>query len=314
MSNMKNYRGQDKLRKYSAASDIVPPGYKKTEVGIIPEDWECVKVIDLVSRGYLERPLDGNHGNLHPKSNDFLSYGIPFIMANDIKNGFVDFDNCKFISKKTADSLQKGFAISGDVLLTHKGTIGETAIIRKLSTPYIMLTPQVTYYRVYHKEKLSNIFLRYYFEWEKFQAILKNWAGGGTRAYIGISRQLQLPIILPPPKEQKAIAATLSDVDELIARLDKLIEKKEAIKTAAMQQLLTGKIRLPGFQKKPGFKKTEVGMIPEDWEVKTIQEVCSISTGNKNTEDKANDGDYPFFVRSQLVERINSYSYNEKLF
>ena len=67
---------------------------------------------------------------------------------------------------------------------------------------------------------------------------------------------------LPPLKEQRAIAAALSDADEWIASLDRLIAKKRDIKQAAMQQLLTGKTRLPGFQKAPGYKQTEVGVIP----------------------------------------------------
>jgi type I restriction enzyme, S subunit len=74
-------------------------------------------------------------------------------------------------------------------------------------------------------------------------------------------------------EEQKAIAQTLSDVDVLIAALDKLIAKKRNIKTATMQQLLTGKTRLLGFGEGKGYKKTEVGVIPEDWEVKKLGDV-----------------------------------------
>ena len=96
----------------------------------------------------LEKPLDGNHGNIHPKSSDFVSYGIPFVMANNIKNGHVDLSNCSFLRKEQADSLQKGFSLSGDVLLTHKATIGNTAVVGDIPCEYIMLTPQVTYYRI----------------------------------------------------------------------------------------------------------------------------------------------------------------------
>lgn len=100
------------------------PGYKQTEVGVIPEDWECTTVRRLVDAGILEKPLDGNHGNIHPKGGDFVSFGIPFVMANNIKGGQVDLTNCSFIRKEQADSLQKGFSRAGDVLLTHKATIG----------------------------------------------------------------------------------------------------------------------------------------------------------------------------------------------
>lgn len=59
-----------------------------------------------------------------------------------------------------------------------------------------------------------------------------------------------------------------------------------------------------------GLKQTEIGVIPEDWEVKKISEIANITTGNKNTQDKISTGKYPFFVRSQIVERINSYSFD----
>jgi len=79
-----------------------------------------------------------------------------------------------------------------------------------------------------------------------------------------------------------------------------------------MQELLTGKRRLPGFEVKRGYKQTEIGGIPEDWEVSKIDNVCMISTGDKNTQDRVENGRYPFFVRSQTIERINSYTYDEE--
>jgi len=89
-----------------------------------------------------------------------------------------------------------------------------------------------------------------------------------------------LPIPLPPLAEQRAIAAALSDVDGLLTALAELIAKKRAIKQAAMQQLLTGQTRLPGFEQKPGYKQTEVGVIPEDWDTLALGEVLNrISNG-----------------------------------
>ncbi len=103
-------------------------------------------------------------------------------------------------------------------------------------------------------------------------------------------------IVLPSLPEQRAIAAALSDVDGLIGALDALIEKKRAIKQAIMQQLLTGKMRLPGFTGK--------------WEMKRLGDISHIKTGSRNNQDKVEDGQYPFFVRSDTVERINTYSYD----
>jgi len=106
-----------------------------------PEWGECL-INELVRENILYAPKDGNHGNIHPKSSDYVDMGIPFIMANDFKNGEIDYLKCSHLSKHQADNLQKGFAKEGDVLLTHKGTVGEVTLIKKIDFPYLMLTPQ----------------------------------------------------------------------------------------------------------------------------------------------------------------------------
>ncbi len=229
--------------------------YKQTEVGAIPEDWKCVNVGDLVNERIIAKPLDGNHGELHPKSSDYVGYGIPFVMANNIQAGRIDFEGCKFITEERAGALQKGFSISGDVLLTHKGTVGNTAVVGRLSTEYIMLTPQVTYYRVQDPRRLNNWFLKHYFDSDAFQSLLLGLAGGGTRAYLGIRGQLKLPVVLPPIGEQTAIAAALSNAVALIDGLENLIGKKRALKQGMMQELFSGKRRLPGFGGEWGYAR-----------------------------------------------------------
>ena len=178
-------------------------------------EWKEYTVQDLIDQGMLTEPMDGNHGSIHPKSSDYVSEGVPFIMANDLVNGVVDLINCSFISEKQAKTLKKGFAHPNDVLLTHKATIGRTAIVpNKYET--IILTPQVTYYRVL--KGIDNRYLKYYFDSDFFQNTLRNWAGSGsTRAYIGITAQRKLPIILPPLNVQTKIATVLSLLDEKIS-------------------------------------------------------------------------------------------------
>lgn len=188
---------------------------KETELGSVPNHWKEFTVNDLVEANILEKPLDGNHGNIHPKGTDFKKDGIPFIMASDINNGKVDIINCSFIAEEQAKTLQKGFSFEGDVLLTHKASLGRTAIVGKINTPYIMLTPQVTYYRVKNKEKLNNVFLKYFFDSPSFQSVLENHGNSGsTRAYVGITAQRDLPVILPSIDEQKGIAAVLKGYDD----------------------------------------------------------------------------------------------------
>ena len=120
---------------------------------------------------------------------------------------------------------------------------------------------------------------------------------GTTRLEFSIAslRQFELPI--PPTKfEQCVISTALSDMDALLDGLDRLIAKKRAIKQATMQQLLTGQTRLPGFS--------------GEWEVKRLGDLAHIKTGSRNNEDKVEDGEYPFFVRSDDIECINSYAYD----
>ena len=190
-------------------------------------------VEELVKKSVLAPPIDGNHGAIHPKGADFLSFGIPFIMASDLKDGLVDIKSCAFISPKQAATLRKGFAKSGDVLLSHKATIGRTAIVGKLNTDFIVLTPQVTYYRVLNYNIINNRYLKYYFDSLLFQEILVSWANSGsTRAYIGITAQRKLPIVLPDIQTQISIGECIGSLDDRITLLRETNATLEAIAQA----------------------------------------------------------------------------------
>ncbi len=183
-------------------------------------EWKEYTVQDLIDQGMLEEPLDGNHGSIHPKTSDYVDSGVPFIMANDLVNGSLNFSDCVFISEKQASTLRKGFAKPGDVLLTHKATVGRTAIVPE-TYKTIILTPQVTYYRII--KGIDNRYLKYYFDSPFFQTTLSNWAGSGsTRAYLGITAQHKLPVIIPPYEEQVRIADFLGAIDDKIYQNNKI--------------------------------------------------------------------------------------------
>jgi type I restriction enzyme S subunit len=217
---------------------------KQTEIGPVPESWEVLTVQDLVDRNILDTPIDGNHGEIHPKVSDFVPEGIPFIMASDLKGGSVNLKTCNFITKERADRLRKGFSLHGDVLISHKATIGETAIVPEVER-YIMLTPQVTYYRVLDRDALSNQYLRCYFDSPTFQKPLKNVAGdGSTRAYIGITKQRGLPVLLPGIDEQRELADVSGRLDEKIRQA---IAKKNAFSDlfrTLLHELMAAKTRV----------------------------------------------------------------------
>ena len=236
-------------------------------------EWREYTVKELVDLKMLDKPLDGNHGGMHPKSSDYVTSGIPFIMANDLKDGKVDYDCCNFITEKQAKTLKKGFAKPGDVLLTHKATMGRTAIVDD-SYPYIVLTPQVTYYRVL--KGIDNKYLKYYFDSKDFQELLFNWAGtGSTRAYLGITEQLKLPIILPPLPEQKAIAATLSALDDMIELNNQINKTLEEMAQAIFKSWF---VDFEPF-KDGEFEESELGLIPKGWRVGCIGDYVKVKSG-----------------------------------
>jgi type I restriction enzyme S subunit len=175
--------------------------------------WEEKTIGQWVSSGFLAKPQDGNHGEIHPTKADYVETGVPFIMAADLMNGQVDTENCRFISKVQSDNLRIGFAKSGDVLLSHKGTIGRVAIL-STDLDYVILTPQVTYYRSLDLSRLSAEFLYICLLSPQFQSAMNDIAGAGsTRAYIGITRQMDLKLAAPPLGKQIELAKKLRAIE-----------------------------------------------------------------------------------------------------
>jgi len=171
----------------------------------LSEICEICSIGNLVDEEALESPQDGNHGEIHPKASDYVESGIPFVMAADIRNGTVNLADCKCISVSQAKSLRVGFAQEGDVLLTHKGTLGETAIVPASEYPFLMLTPQVTYYRVLDRSRLRADYLYYVFQSRRFQRQLQSRGRQSTRNFIGITAQLQLTVPCPSINQQNAM-------------------------------------------------------------------------------------------------------------
>jgi type I restriction enzyme S subunit len=268
-------------------------------------DWEMTTVGELVKRGVLERPMDGNHGSIHPKGDDFVSSGVPFIMASDLVGGGIDTVDCSFITLKQAKSLRKGFAKPGDVLISHKATLGRTAIVGEIPGEFVMLTPQVTYYRPKDPTKLNNRYLKYYFDSAQFQQVLQSWAGGGsTRAYIGITDQLRLPVLLPPLPEQKAIATVMGALDDKIALNRRMNATLEAMARALFQSWFVDfdpvrakqEGRTPAGLDEPTaalfagkFGHEADGLLPKDWKVGAVKDAFDLTMGQSPPGETYNE-------------------------
>jgi type I restriction enzyme S subunit len=123
-------------------------------------------------------------------------------------------------------------------------------------------------------------FCKYCFSHKQIRRQILQKASFTTRALTNGKLLSRVILLIPPTKtEQQSIATALSDVDNLITSLEQLIEKKKAIKQGTMQELLTGKRRLKGFGEGKGYKQTELGLIPEDWEVKRLHELGKFQSG-----------------------------------
>ncbi len=170
----------------------------------------------LIDDCWIVAHADGNHGEKHPTVADYQPDGVPFVMASNISEFQLHANGLKFISESRARQLRTGFANDGDVLLTHKGTVGETCVLRgQIDCPFYMLTPQVTLYRV-DPNMLNADFLQYAFASHDFQSQLDSLSAQSTRPFVSLTTQRRLSVLIPPLHIQRRIADILGAYDDLI--------------------------------------------------------------------------------------------------
>lgn len=215
-------------------------------IGKVPSHWHLRTVGQLIASGHILEVQDGNHGNDHPKESDFVVAGIPFVAANCIRDGKLYPAMFKFITEDQASSLRIGHARQGDLILTHKGSVGLTAYV---DPPFdrMVLTPQTTYYRV-DQSKLVRAYLRAYFEDERFQSHLHRLASQSTRDYVGITEQKKLTIPVPPFEEQQLIGTTRDELESKVSSEAECLNTLLLVKSALSQGLLTGRIPVKGAE------------------------------------------------------------------
>ena len=218
--------------------------FKDSPLGRIPMEWEDKSIEKLLAERIITDVQDGNHGEIHPKSRDFVNEGIPFIMASDISEGFVNVANAKKITEQQYLRLRIGFSKPRDVLLSHKASIGFVAEVPD-SVERLMLTPQVTYYRIGDTNSLVPSYFAQFLHSENFQKPLKGLAKQSTRDYVGILAQRKLRIAFPrDTREQARITSLLAVQEDKIVELRRLLRKLHSLKTALMQDFLTGEKRV----------------------------------------------------------------------
>lgn len=264
------------------------PGYRHTELGLIPEDWKITNLgtVAGLDVGYAFR------------STWFQEHdGVPLLRGENVGYGHPDWSDTRRLAEAQAASFSAYRLRSGDVVIGMDRTFTKSG--SKISVIQDADCPCLLVQRVgrFVPKGCDNRFLWAVISSARFQQSLLAEQKGMDIPHLSRAEILRPIIPLPPTRvEQEAIAEALSDAGALIESLEQLLAKKRQVKQGGMQELLTGKNRLPGFS--------------EEWKLKRLGEIAHIKTGGRNNQDKVEDGAYPFFVRSATVERINSYSYD----
>ncbi|MDY6822499.1 MAG: restriction endonuclease subunit S [Thermodesulfobacteriota bacterium] len=195
----------------------VPPGYKRTEVGVIPEDWGTPRI--------------DKHANIFTGSKD----------TQDKKEG----GSYPFFVRSQQVERINSYSYDGEAILTAGDGVGTGKVFHYINGRFDV--HQRVYIIADFSKQLDGKYFFYQFSHNFHSRIISMTAKSSVDS-VRMETIAGMPIPLPKLKEQHAIAAALSDADALIDGLDRLIAKKRAIKQAAMQQLLTGQTRLPGFE------------------------------------------------------------------
>ncbi len=244
----------------------IPAGYKQTEVGVIPEDWE-VEAFGKIIRGIVD-----NRGKTPP----LTIGGHPMVEVNAVfqQGKSPNLTRVtKFVSTETYENwFRDGHPLRGDILIVTVGSAGATSYV--VDEGYCIAQNLIS---LRLSSSVNSEFIYYLTQSTSFKKQVYAVLMGAVQPSLKVPHLKGFLLRIPADnQEQTAIASALSDVDALIQELEKLIAKKRDIKAATMQQLLTGRTRLPQFAyradgTKKGTKASELGVIPEDWEVFTIK-------------------------------------------
>ena len=262
----------------------VRPGYKQTEVGVIPEEWE-VENLQNVCR----EPITYGIVQCGPHVRD----GVPYVRVSDMDSQELSVDGMLRTSKVIAAKFGRSTVAAGDLVYALRGKVGE---VREVTTEIAGANLTQGTARLSPGEKVASKYLLWAMRHPGTVQQASLDAKGTTFREITLADLRNLKILVPPPPEQRAIAETLSDVDGLLAALDRLIAKKRDLKQAAMQQLLTGQTRLPGFH--------------GDWEVKRVADFGAIVTGGTpRTDVKEYWGEgYPWVTPTDITTQRDMYT------
>lgn len=267
----------------------IPAGYKQTEVGVIPEDWKFAAVSSLSA--FVRNAIVGGPFGSDLVSRDYVDDGVPVIRGQNMGGRCIEGPYA-FVTEQKAASLEANLARPGDVVFTQRGTLGQVSVVP--DTPYRRyLVSQSQMKITLNREIASSDYFYCWFSSEGGQESIRlnTIQTGVPHINLGILRSFLVP--LPPAAEQQAIAEALSDADALIESLEQLVAKKRHLKQGSMQELLTGKKRLPGFS--------------GEWETKKLGDLGRFFKGSGVKKDETRSGDLCCIRYGEIYTHHNDF-------
>jgi type I restriction enzyme S subunit len=271
---------------------------------------------------------DGNHGEYRPRSDEFLDEGVAFIRAADMEHGRVLFETAAKINEIARQRITKGIGVPGDVLLSHKGTVGKVAQAPK-DAPAFVCSPQTTFWRTLDEDELDRRYLYAFLRSPSFHSQLATRSGETDMApYVSLTSQRGLSVILPPLPEQRAIAHILGTLDDKIELNRRMRATFEAMARTLFKSWFVDfdpvRAKMEGRDPTlpPHFAalfpdrlvETEDGEMPEGWGVATLGEhVVNFDSKRipvSGAERAKRQGPYPYHGAAGVMDHIDDYLFD----
>ena len=273
-------------------------------IGQIPEEWKISKI-------KFTTQLNGRIGWQGLTSAEYKEEGPYLITGTDFQNGTINFETAVHIDERRWSEASQIQVKNGDLLITKDGTVGKVAIISGLDGKASLNSGVL---RIQTIEEIDKRFLYYVLLSDEFWMWF-NFTNSGASTILHLYQNVfdEFTFTFPPKNEQQKIADFLdkktAQLDKVKALLEGQIQKLKDYRASLIYETVT-----KGLDKTVPMKDSGIdwiGQVPEGWGVKRLKYLVEISTGTSNTQDRSVESEgYPFFVRSQNVEKLPTYTHD----
>lgn len=265
---------------------------KNNVTHVIPADWDCKDLKDVLATSL-------QNGLFYEPSRK--GKGVPLVNVSDLFMDYPIDSSSLELFNATEDECNRFKVQRGDIFFTRSSLvpsgIAHCNIFLDTKNERVVFDSHVIKASPNQKIISPEFFYRFLTSSTARKYFIAN-SKTATMTTIDQGVINKCPVLIPSKKEQEAIANALSDADAYIESLEKLIDKKRLNKKGVIHELLTGKRRLEGFKNTKKFKDTEIGLIPDDWSIKSISQIGEVGRGrviSHNEISKSYNPIYPVY-------------------